>query len=207
MAHADLSDWFSVGNMETSGEVTRLLQDWSDGRREALDQLLPLVYDELRRLAHTYLTRERSDHTLQTTALVHEAYLKLIDQHSVNWQNHGQFFAISAQAMRRILIDSARRRTSVKRGSGGPKISLDEAATVCGEAANESLLALDMALQELEKVDAEQSKIVELRYFGGLTIEETAEVLKSSPATVKREWTMARAWLYQAHERLARISR
>ena len=184
--------------METSGEVTRLLRDWSDGRREALDELLPLVYEELRRLAHSYLTRERPDHTLQTTALVHEAYLKLIDQHSVNWQNHGQFFAISAQAMRRILIDSARRRTSVKRGSGGPKISLDEAATVCGEAADESLLALDVALQELKKIDAEQSKIVELRYFGGLTIEETAKVLKSSPATVKREWTMARAWLYQA---------
>ena len=185
--------------METStGEVTRLLQDWSDGSREALDKLLPLVYEELRRLAHSYLTHERPDHTLQTTALVHEAYLKLIDQRSVNWQNRAQFFALSAQAMRRILIDSARRHTSVKRGSGGPKISLDEAATVSGETANESLLALDMALQELEKVDAEQSRIVELRYFGGLTIEETAEVLKSSPATVKREWTMARAWLYKA---------
>lgn len=185
--------------METlTGEVTRLLQDWSDGSREALDKLLPLVYEELRRLAHSYLTHERPDHTLQTTALVHEAYLRLIDQHSVNWQNRAQFFALSAQAMRRILIDSARRHTSVKRGSGGSKISLDEAATVSGETANESLLALDMALQELEKVDAEQSRIVELRYFGGLTIEETAEVLKTSPATVKREWTMARAWLYQA---------
>lgn len=185
--------------METStDEVTRLLQDWSDGSREALDKLLPVVYDELRRLAHSYLTHERPDHTLQTTALVHEAYLKLIDQRSVNWQNRAQFFALSAQAMRRILIDSARRHTSVKRGSGGPKISLDEAAPVSGETANESLLALDMALQELQKVDAEQSRIVELRYFGGLTIEETAEVLKSSPATVKREWTMARAWLYQA---------
>lgn len=185
--------------METStGQVTRLLQDWSAGSREALDQLLPLVYDELRRLAHSYLTRERPDHTLQTTALVHEAYLKLIDQRSVNWENHGQFFAISAQAMRRILLDSARRRTSVKRGSGGIRISLDEAATVSGEAADESLLALDVALQELEKIDAEQSKIIELRYFGGLTIEETAKVLKSSPASVKREWTMARAWLYQA---------
>jgi RNA polymerase sigma-70 factor, ECF subfamily len=185
--------------METStGEVTRLLQDLSDGSREALDKLLPLVYEELRRLAHSYLTHERPDHTLQTTALVHEAYLKLIDQHSVNWENRAQFFAISAQAMRRILIDSARRHTSIKRGSGGTKISLDEAAPVSGKTANESLLALDMALQELEKVDAEQSRIVELRYFGGLTIEETAEVLKTSPATVKREWTMARAWLYQA---------
>lgn len=193
-----MSERFLAGHMQTSGEVTRLLQDWSEGRRDALDKLLPLVYDELRRLAHSYLTRERPGHTLQTTALVHEAYLKLIDQRSVNWQNHGQFFAISAQAMRRILIDSARRRTSRKRGSGGPKVSLDEAATISAETANESLLALDLALQELEKLDAEQSKIVELRYFGGLTIEETAEVLKSSPATVKREWTMARAWLYQA---------
>jgi len=184
--------------METSGEVTRLLQDWNDGHREALDKLLPLVYDELRRLAHSYLSHERPDHTLQTTALVHEAYLKLIDQRSVNWQNHGHFFAISAQAMRRILLDSARRRTSAKRGSGGTKISLDEAATVSREAANESLLALDRALQKLEEVDAAQSKIVELRYFGGLTIEETAKVLKTSPATVKREWTMARAWLYRA---------
>lgn len=185
--------------METStGELTRLLQDCSNGSREAVDRLLPLVYAELRRLAHSYLKHERPDHTLQTTALVHEAYLKLIDQRSVNWQNRAQFFALSAQAMRRILIDSARRHMASKRGSGSAKISLDEAATFSGETANESLLALDMALQELEKVDAEQSRIVELRYFGGLTIEETAEVLQSSPATVKREWTMARAWLYQA---------
>ncbi|MGA9994095.1 MAG: sigma-70 family RNA polymerase sigma factor [Pyrinomonadaceae bacterium] len=185
--------------METStGELTRLLQDCSDGSREALDKLLPLVYEELRRLAHSYLAHERRDHTLQTTALVHEAYLKLIDQHSVNWQNRAQFFALSAQAMRRILIDSARRHTSIKRGSGGAKLSLDEVATVSGQTANESLLALDLALQELQKIDAGQSRIVELRYFGGLTIEETAEVLKTSPATVKREWTMARAWLYQA---------
>ena len=185
--------------MDTStGEVTRLLRDWSDGSREALEKLLPLVYDELRHLAHSYLTRERREHTLQTTALVHEAYLKLINQHSVTWQNRAHFFALSAQAMRRILVDSARRHTSVKRGSGGTNLSLDEAAIVSGDTANESLLALDMALQELEKVDADQSRIVELRYFGGLTIEETAEVLKSSPATVKREWTMARAWLYQA---------
>jgi RNA polymerase sigma factor (TIGR02999 family) len=198
LAQPDWPDWFSAANMETSGDVTRLLQDWSGGRREALDKLLPLVYKELHRLAHSYLTRERHDHTLQTTALVHEAYLKLVDQHSVNWQNRAQFFGLSAQAMRRILIDSARRQTSIKRGSGGTKISLDEAANISGETANESLLALDMALQELEEVDAEQSKIVELRYFGGLTIEETAEVLKSSPATVKREWTMARAWLYEA---------
>lgn len=184
--------------METStSEVTRLLKDWSVGNREALDKLLPLVYNELRRLAHNYLTHERPDHTLQTTALVHEAYLKLIDQRSVNWQNRAQFFAISAQAMRRILLDNARRHTAVKRGSGGQKLPLEEAATVSVDAANESLIALDMALQKLEIIDAEQSRIVELRYFGGLTIEETAEVLKTSPSTVQREWTIARAWLYK----------
>jgi len=184
--------------METStGEVTRLLQDWSIGNRDALDQLLPLVYNELRRLAHSYLKRERPDHTLQTTALVHEAYLKLIDQHSVNWQNRAQFFALSAQAMRRILLDNARRHTAAKRGSGGQRISLDEVASVSREGANEALIALDFALQKLETIDPEQSRIVELRYFGGLTIEETAEVLKTSPSTIQREWTIARAWLYR----------
>lgn len=184
--------------METStGEVTRLLQDCSDGNRDALDKLLPLVYNELRRLAHSYLSHERPDHTLQTTALVHEAYLKLIDQRSVNWQNRAQFFAISAQAMRRILLDNARRHTAAKRGSGGQKISLDEIATLSGDSANDSLIALDLALQKLETIDEAQSKIVELRYFGGLTIEETAEVLKISPSSIQREWTVARAWLYK----------
>ena len=177
------------------GDVTKLLQDLSDGNRAALDKLLPLVYDELRRLAHQYLRRERTEHTLQTTALVHEAYLKLIDQRSVNWQNRAQFFALSATAMRRILLDNARKHLSAKRGKG-EKISLDEAADVSTET-DESLIALDMALQELERIDEKQSKIIELRYFGGLTIEETGEVLKISPATVKREWTFARAWLYQ----------
>jgi len=184
--------------METStGGVTRLLQDCSDGNRDALDKLLPLVYNELRRLAHSYLSHERSDHTLQTTALVHEAYLKLIDQRSVNWQNRAQFFALSAQAMRRILLDNARRHTAAKRGSGGQKISLDEVATLSGDSADESLIALDLALQKLETIDAAQSKIVELRYFGGLTIEETAEVLKISPSSIQRVWTVARAWLYK----------
>ena len=135
---------------------------------------------------------------MQTTALVHEAYLKLIDQHSVNWENRAQFFAISAQAMRRILLDNARRHTAAKRGSGGQKISLDDVATLAGDAANESLIALDLALQKLETIDDAQSKIVELRYFGGLTIEETAAVLKISPSSVQREWTVARAWLYKA---------
>ncbi|MCY7375125.1 MAG: sigma-70 family RNA polymerase sigma factor [Pyrinomonadaceae bacterium] len=176
-------------------EVTQLLQDWSDGKREALDELLPLVYDELRRLAHNYLRRERPEHTLQTTALVHEAYLKLIDQHSVDWKNRAQFFALSAQAMRRILLDNARKHISAKRGKG-EKIALEDAPEISTEP-DKNLIALDSALQELEKIDAKQSKIIELRYFGGLTIEETAEVLKISPATVKREWTFARAWLYQ----------
>jgi len=185
--------------METAtGEVTKLLQDWSVGNREALDKLLPLVYDELRRLAHSYLTHERADHTLQTTALVHEAYLKLIDQRSVNWQNRAHFFAISAQAMRRILLDNARRHTAAKRGSGGQKVSLEEVATLSRDTANESLIALDEALQRLAAIDPDQGRIVELRYFGGLTIEETAEVLNTSPSTVQREWTTARAWLYQA---------
>ena len=185
--------------METSaGEVTRLLQDLGLGNREALDKLLPLVYNELRRLAHSYLSHERPDHTLQTTALVHEAYLKLIDQRSVNWENRAQFFAISAQAMRRILLDNARQHTAAKRGGGGQKISLDEAATLSGNAANETMIALDLALQELESKDSEQSKIVELKYFCGLTIDEIAELLNVSPSTVQREWTVARAWLYRA---------
>ena len=176
-------------------EVTALLEQYTNGNREVLDELLPLVYNELRRLAHSYLRRERKDLTLQTTALVHEAYLKLIDQRSVNFQNRAQFFALSAQAMRRILIDNARKHIADKRGKG-EKISLEDAPEMSVET-DENLIALDMALRELEQFDAKQSKIIELRYFGGLTIEETAEVLKISPATVKREWTFARAWLYQ----------
>jgi RNA polymerase sigma factor (TIGR02999 family) len=179
-------------------DVTRLLRQWSDGDRRALDELLPIIYDELRRVAHQYLNRERDDHTLQTTALVHEAYLKLIDQRSVNWQNRAHFFAIAAQAMRRILIDNARRRTAGKRG-GGEKLRLEEAAPVSSDDdRDENLLALDEALRELETIDPQQSLVIELRYFGGLTIEETAEAMSLSPATVKREWAMARAWLYNA---------
>lgn len=176
-------------------EITRLLADYTNGNRKVLDELLPLVYNELRRLAHTYLAREHRELTLQTTALVHEAYLKLVDQRSVNFQNRAQFFALSAQAMRRILLDNARRHTAEKRGSGA-KISLDDIGEISSDA-DENLIELDLALQELEKFDAQQAKIIELRYFGGMTIEETAEVLKISPATVKREWAMARAWLYQ----------
>ena len=180
-----------------SENVTRLLQDCGAGDQQALEQLLPLIYNELRRLAHNFLYRERPGHTLQTTALVHEAYLKLIDQRDARWQNRAHFFALAAQAMRRILIDSARRHAAHKRGGPGEKLSLDEAAGVSSEPDN-NLLALDEALDALAVLDRQQSRVVELRYFGGLTIEETAEVMSLSPATVKREWAMARAWLYEA---------
>lgn len=176
-------------------EITRLLEEYTNGNREVLDDLLPLVYNELRRLAHSYLARERQGMTLQTTALVHEAYMKLIDQHSVDFRNRAQFFALSAQAMRRILIDNARRHNAEKRGSG-MKVSLEDVAEVSHEV-NDRLIELDLALQELEEFDPAQARIVELRYFGGLTVEETAEVMNISTATVKREWTMARAWLYE----------
>lgn len=177
-------------------EVTRLLDDYTNGNRACLDELLPLVYNELRRLAHSYLRSERQDLTLQTTALVHEAYLKLVDQHSVTFQNRAQFFALSAQVMRRILLDNARRHTAEKRGSG-EKIMLEDVGEIPIKV-NENLIELDLALCELEKFDQQQAKIIELRYFGGMTIEETAEVLQISPATVKREWAMARAWLYKS---------
>jgi len=181
--------------METStGEVTRLLQDWSIGNRDALDQLLPLVYNELRRLAHSYLKRERPDHTLQTTALVHEAYLRLIDQSQVRFENRAHFFAIAARLMRQILVDDARHRKSAKRGGGMVPIVLDDAANLAQLEA-ENLLALDEALTLLAAKDRRESEIVELRFFGGLSIEETAEVLNVSPGTVARDWTFARAWL------------
>ena len=172
-----------------------LLQEIGRGgdNRAALDRLLPIVYDELRRLAASFLRRENAV-SLQTTELVHEAYFKLTDQRTVDWENRGQFFAIAAQAMRRLLIDSARQRKSLKRS--GEKISLDEAPTIPVED-DQSLLELDRALNELEEFDEDQCRIVELRYFAGLTIDETAEVLHVSPSTVKREWEIARTWLYQ----------
>ena len=176
-------------------EITRLLDDYGNGNRAVLDELLPLVYGELRRLAHSYLAGERQGITLQTTALVHEAYLKLINQRTVDFKNRGQFFALSAQAMRRILLDNARSRDAEKRGRG-LKVSLEDISDIAGDS-NHDLIELDAALTELEAFDPAQAKIVELRYFGGLTIEETAEVLNISPATVKREWAMARAWLYE----------
>jgi len=173
-----------------------LLAEWSEGNQAALDKLYPLVYNELRRLAHGYLRRERKGHTLQTTALINEAYLRLVDQKRVHWANRSHFFAISAQIMRRILIDHARRYDYAKRGGGAQRISLDEAAVVAKERARE-LLMLDEALNGLTKIDPRRGRVVELRYFGGLNNEEIAAVLKISENTVTRDWNMARAWLYQ----------
>jgi RNA polymerase sigma factor (TIGR02999 family) len=177
-------------------DVTRLLVAWRQGDQVAQAHLLPLVYDELRRLAHRYLQRERPDHTLQATALVHEAYLRLIDQRQAQWQNRAHFFGLAAQMMRRILIDHARQHHAAKRGGAEQKLSLDEAVWVSAERTTD-LVALDDALTRLAVLDPQQSRIVELRFFGGLTIEETAEVLGVSPATVKRDWSMAKAWLYR----------
>lgn len=174
-------------------EITQLLHDWKTGNREALDKLLPIVYDELRRVAHRLLLSEDAE-TLPTTALVHEAYLKLVDQHSVDWENRGHFFSIASQAMRRILVDHARARHTVKRD--GIKISLDNAETVSVEV-NQTLIDLDVALNELATFDELQANVVELRYFGGLTYEQTAQVLGVSVSTVQREWMIARAWLFR----------
>jgi RNA polymerase sigma-70 factor, ECF subfamily len=180
-----------------ANEVTLLLEEIREGKNgsnnEALDKLLPLVYNELRRLAASFLNREHAV-SLQTTELVHEAYFKLTEQKKVDWENRGQFFAIAAQAMRRILIDAARQRKALKYEA--EKVSLNDSPTISVEM-NQDLLELDDALHELEKLDEQHCRIVELRYFTGLTIEETAEVLKISPSTVKREWTIARAWLYK----------
>jgi RNA polymerase sigma factor (TIGR02999 family) len=168
--------------------------DWSNGDRSALDQLLPLVNDELRQLARRYMRRESPGHTLQTSALVNEAYLRLIDQKQVQWQNRAHFFGIAAQLMRRILIDHARKAHYAKRGGGAIKVSLDEAAAVT-EARAAELLAVDEALEKLTAMDARKGRIVELRFFGGLTEEETAEVMGISTPTVQREWRAAKAWL------------
>jgi RNA polymerase sigma factor (TIGR02999 family) len=181
-------------------DVTRLLQEWRNGSQEALDRLIPLVYAELRTLAARYLSRERPDHTLQTTALVHEAYVKLVDQHSVDWQNRAHFFGIAANLMRRILVDDARHRTRHKRGAGATPEILDDVPVAAPEAALDAVdtIALDRALQELEQIDPAQARLVELRFFGGLTVEEAAAVLEVSPSTVKREWAIAKGWLHRA---------
>jgi RNA polymerase sigma factor (TIGR02999 family) len=181
--------------MESPEGVTQLLVDWSNGDPSALDKLMPVVYDELRRLASNYLRRERAGHTLQPTALVNEAYLKLVDQRKARWQNRAQFFGVAAQLMRRILVDHARIRQAQKRGgSDQQQLSLSQADQVA-EKPDIDLLALHEALNDLALIDEQQARIVELRFFGGLTIEETAEVLAISHATVERDWTLARAWL------------
>ena len=177
-------------------DVTMLLNAWGDGKQDALDELMPLVYQELRKLARSYLRAERPEHTLQPTALVNEAYLRLVDQKNVRWQNRRHFFGIAAQLMRRILVDHARKRQSEKRGGGQTLILFEDAKGVPAKARD--LVALDDALNDFATIDPRSAKIVELRQFGGLSIDETAEVLEISPATVKRDWTVAKAWLRRA---------
>lgn len=177
-------------------QITELLVNWANGDQSALDTLMPVVYAELHRLAHHYMKRERPGHTIQTSALVNEAYLKLIDQRKTRWQNRTQFFAISAQLMRRILVDHARSHGYVKRGGGARKVSLGEVADLSQIGAND-VVTLDEGLALLAEIDPRQSQIVELRFFAGLTIKETAEVMDLSPATIKTEWRTARAWLYR----------
>jgi RNA polymerase sigma factor (TIGR02999 family) len=174
-------------------DLTALLRDASEGDQNALDRLMPLVYGELRKIAASYLRQERKDHTLQPTALVHEAYLRLTHQRDMAWQNRAHFFGIAAQMMRRILVDHARKRQAAKRDASAWKVATAEVDD--GAESAPELLALDRALEELEKIDPQQAKIVELRFFGGLTVEETAEVAGISPRTVKREWRTAKAWL------------
>jgi len=179
----------------TDLDVSVLLRAWSDGDAKALDQLTPIVYDELHRLARRYLRGERRDHSLQTTALVNEAYLRLVDHTRMAWQDRAHFFAVSAQVMRRILVDHARRH-NVKRGAGAQRVDFDEAAVVAGARAPD-LVALDDAMNALARLDPRKVRIIEMRFFGGLSAEETAEVLDVSPATVRRDWSIAKLWLYR----------
>ena len=178
-------------------DVTRLLAAWREGDDKALDRLMPLVQDELSRIARRYMGRERPDHTLQTTALVNEAYLRLVNQDGVDWQSRAHFFAASARIMRHILVDHARTRKYAKRSGGAVKVSFDEAVVVAQDRAPE-LIALDEALTKLAEMFPRKAQVVELRYFGGLSVEETAEVLSIAPITVRREWDSAKAWLYQS---------
>jgi RNA polymerase sigma factor (TIGR02999 family) len=177
-----------------SVEVTRLLRAWGSGDQAALDQLAPLVYGELRRLARRHMQRETPGHTLQTTALVNEAYLRLVDAANINWQDRTHFFAVSAQMMRRILVDAARARVSVRRGGRSPRINLNESIDAVPVRGRE-LIALDDSLNALTQMDPRKARVVELRFFGGLSVEETAEVLKISPQSVMRDWKLAKAWL------------
>jgi len=176
-------------------DVSTLLRAWSDGDQAALENLTPIVYEELRRLARYYMGRERSGHSLQATALVNEAYLKLVDCKRMHWENRAHFFAVSAQLMRRILVDHARRHNQ-KRGAGVQHVELEDSAMV-GATRDEDLVALDEAMHALAQIDARKAQVVELRFFGGLSVEESAEVLKVSPITVMRDWSTARAWLYR----------
>lgn len=180
--------------MPTEGEITQLLADWREGDEAALKKLLPLVYDELHRLAHAYMRRERPDHTLQTTSLVNEAYLRLVGQRNVQWQTRTHFFAVAARVMRNILVDYARGRGRAKRGEGLPGLPLGDVAVMSEERADE-LVAVNTALDGLAAIDPRKSRVFELRYFGGMSIDEAAEALKVSPATVTRDWKMAQAWL------------
>ncbi|MEK7855163.1 MAG: sigma-70 family RNA polymerase sigma factor [Acidobacteriota bacterium] len=177
-------------------EISQILHEWGKGGKEASDKLMPLVYDELRRQAARYLRRERPGHTLQTTALIHETYLKLIDQKNVDWQNRAHFYGIAAQAMKRILIDHAKARHREKRGGAAENLPLDEARFVVSDETNVDIVALDQALTKLAAFDPRQASIVDLKFFAGLSIEDIAETLEVSPATVKREWNSAKAWLF-----------
>ncbi len=180
--------------MPPSSDITDLLVDWSKGDRSALETLLPMVERELHRMAHRYMRGENADHTLQTTALINETYLRLVDQNKVNWQNRAHFFGVAAQIMRRILLNYARDRHRLKRGGDAIQVSLSHADVISGTKADE-LIALDEALKKLAAIDARKSQVVELRYFGGLSVKETAEVLDISTITVMRDWNMAKAWL------------
>jgi RNA polymerase sigma factor (TIGR02999 family) len=180
-----------------SHQISQLLRSWNDGNGEALDELLPLVYDELHRQAHRYLRRERAGHTLQTTALIHEAYLNLIKQNRINIQNREHFFAISASLMRRILVNYANARHREKRGGLNENLELNDSLLIATQSRDVDLLELDDALLRLAEMDEQQARIVELRYFGGLTIEETSDVMGIAPATIKRDWKLTKAWLYR----------
>jgi RNA polymerase sigma factor (TIGR02999 family) len=178
-------------------QVTQLLLDWGKGDQSALDKLMPLVYGELRKLARQYLNKERPGHTLQTTDLIHETYLKLVNQDRVQWQNRAHFFGVSAQLMRRILVDGARRRNRAKRGGGAPMLSLDEGALISRKSELD-IVAFDEALTKLADLDRRKAQVIELRFFGGLSVEEAAEFLKVSEITVMRETRLAKAWLHRA---------
>jgi len=182
------------GEQDTKG-ISKLLRAWSEGDQSALNGLTPIVYEELRRLAHYYMDRERPGHTLQTTALVNEAYMRLVDYKRMQWQDRAHFFAVAAQVMRRILVDHARSH-NVKRGAGVQHVALDDGAVLTRDRSND-LVALDDAMNALARLDPRKVQIIEMRFFGGLSLEETAEVLKVSPATVRRDWSIAKFWLYR----------